>query len=223
MLTKIKVNYIHSTSLCVSEELKSESDLHRKLGKAIQTEAINPMNRILQDHEKKKKIVDNTVEKAAEAVTSNWRQQLKTKKKLKELTKDHEALFRDTESSFPLASPKSKKKFLKNLEKSAIKLAKEDEDYYKKNLTACETRVKWEQALENGHQASHQRFLSSTVISVSTELFFSWKQLIFFPFSIIVKFELQFHEAPPDLQLCVQDKTSKALKSIILNPVSLKI
>ncbi|ETE69645.1 Nostrin, partial [Ophiophagus hannah] len=91
----------------------------KKLGKAIQAEAINPMNRILQDHEKKKKIA---------------------KKKLKELTKDHEALFRDTESSHPLASPKSKKKFLRNLEKSAIKLAKEDEDYYKKNLTACETR-----------------------------------------------------------------------------------
>lgn len=31
----------------------------RKLGKAIQTEAINPMNRILQDHEKKKKIVSS--------------------------------------------------------------------------------------------------------------------------------------------------------------------
>ncbi|KAM3853749.1 nostrin [Vipera latastei] len=153
MLTKIKVNYIHSTSLCVSEELKSASDLHRKLGKAIQTEAINPMNRILQDHEKKKKIVDNTVEKSAEAVINNWRQQLKAKKKLKELTKDHEALFRDTESSHPLASPKAKKKLLRNLEKSAIKLAKEDEDYYKKNLTACETRVKWEQTLENGHQS----------------------------------------------------------------------
>ncbi|KAL7991664.1 hypothetical protein Chor_015920 [Crotalus horridus] len=115
----------------------------RKLGKAIQTEAINPMNRILQDHEKKKKI---------------------TKKKLKELTKDHEALFRDTESSHPLASPKAKKKLLRNLEKSAIKLAKEDEDYYKKNLAACETRVKWEQTLENGHQASHQMFLSGTSI-----------------------------------------------------------
>ncbi|KAG8124964.1 hypothetical protein E2320_020247, partial [Naja naja] len=117
MLTKIKVNYIHNTSLCVSEELKSESDLHRKLGKAIQTEAINPMNRILQDHEKKKKIVDNTVEKAAEAVTSNWHQQLK--------------------ASFNLSFLQNT---WKNLEKSAIKLAKEDEDYYKKNLTACETR-----------------------------------------------------------------------------------
>ncbi|XP_063174295.1 nostrin [Candoia aspera] len=153
MLNKIKVNCIHSTSLCVSEELKSASDLHRKLGKTIQTESINPMNRILQDHEKKKKIVDKTVEKAAEAVISNWHQQLKAKKKLKELTKDHEALFRDTESSYPLASPKTKKKLLRNLEKSAIKLAKDDEDYYKKNLTACETRVKWEHTLENGHQS----------------------------------------------------------------------
>ncbi|XP_007421905.1 nostrin [Python bivittatus] len=153
MLNKIQVNYSHRTSLCVSEELKSASDLHRKLGKAIQTEAINPMNRILQDHEKKKKIVDNTVEKAAEAVISNWRQQLKAKKKLKELTKDHEALFRNTESSHPLASPKTKKKLLRNLEKSAIKLAKDDEDYYKKNVAACETRVKWEHTLENGHQS----------------------------------------------------------------------
>uniref|UniRef100_A0A8D2Q993 Nitric oxide synthase trafficking n=1 Tax=Varanus komodoensis TaxID=61221 RepID=A0A8D2Q993_VARKO len=41
---------------------------------------------------------------------------------------------------------------LRNLEKSATKLAKDDEDYYKKNLAARETRLKWETTLENCHQ-----------------------------------------------------------------------
>ncbi|XP_053142991.1 nostrin [Hemicordylus capensis] len=152
VLDKMKANYICSAWLCVSEGMKSESDLHSNLGKAIQTEAISPTNRILEEHEKKKKALDNTVEKAADVVVSNWRQQIKAKKKLKELTRDHEALFRDTESSQQLASPKTKKKLLRNLEKSATKLTKDDEDYYKKNLAACEMRLKWETALENCHQ-----------------------------------------------------------------------
>uniref|UniRef100_A0A670XUX0 Nitric oxide synthase trafficking n=1 Tax=Pseudonaja textilis TaxID=8673 RepID=A0A670XUX0_PSETE len=108
----------------------------RKLGKAIQTEAINPMNRILQDHEKKKKTVssdnpccyDNPVPQIVIKISLDGGKTL-------------------TNPSFE-SHP-----FPRNLEKSAIKLAKEDEDYYKKNLTACETRVKWEQALENGHQS----------------------------------------------------------------------
>ncbi|XP_054827225.1 nostrin isoform X3 [Eublepharis macularius] len=152
VLDKMKVNYICGAWHCVSEGMKSTSDLHCKLGKAIQTEAINPTKRILDEHEKKKKAIDNVVEKAADMVVSNWRQQIKAKKKLKELTRDHEALFRDTESSQPLASPKTKKKLLRNLEKSATRLAKEDEDYYKKNLVACDNKLKWGAALENGHQ-----------------------------------------------------------------------
>ncbi|XP_072837879.2 nostrin [Pogona vitticeps] len=133
--------------------MKAASDLHKKLGKDLQTEAINPTNHILVEHEKRKKTLDNTVEKAAEAVLSNWRQQIKAKKKLKEFTKEHEALFRETESSQALASPKTKRKLLRNLEKSATKLAKDDEEYYKKNVAACETRLKWEATLENCHQS----------------------------------------------------------------------
>ncbi|XP_060113260.1 nostrin [Heteronotia binoei] len=152
VLDKMKVNYICGAWYCVSEGMKSTSDLHCKLGKAIQTEAINPTKRILDEHEKKKKSLDNTVEKTADVVVSNWRQQIKAKKKLKELTRDHEALFRDTENSHPLASPKTKQKLLRNLEKSATKLAKDDEDYYKKNLAACETRLTWGTTLENCHK-----------------------------------------------------------------------
>ncbi|XP_060634507.2 nostrin [Anolis sagrei] len=153
VLKKMKTNYICSTWLCVSEGMKSASDLHRKLGKDIQMEALSPTNHILVEHEKRKKTLDNKVEKAADMVLDNWRRQIKTKKKLKEFTKDHEALFRETESSQPLASPKTKRKMLKNLEKSATKLAKDDDDYYKKNLAACETRLKWETTLENCHQS----------------------------------------------------------------------
>uniref|UniRef100_A0ACB8G0X7 Uncharacterized protein n=1 Tax=Sphaerodactylus townsendi TaxID=933632 RepID=A0ACB8G0X7_9SAUR len=152
VLDKMKVNYSCSAWHCVLEGMKSTSDLHCKLGKAIQIEAINPTKRILDEHEKKKKALNNTVEKAADMVASNWRQQIKAKKKLKEFTRDHEALFRDTESSQPLASPKTKQKLLRNLEKSATKLAKDDEDYYNKSLTACEIRLKWGTTLENCHQ-----------------------------------------------------------------------
>ncbi|XP_054827224.1 nostrin isoform X2 [Eublepharis macularius] len=167
VLDKMKVNYICGAWHCVSEGMKSTSDLHCKLGKAIQTEAINPTKRILDEHEKKKKAIDNVVEKAADMVVSNWRQQIKAKKKLKELTRDHEALFRDTESSQPLASPKTKKKLLRNLEKSATRLAKEDEDYYKKNLVACDNKLKWGAALENGHQYHTQ--MHSAVSKVDPE------------------------------------------------------
>ncbi|XP_066477685.1 nostrin [Tiliqua scincoides] len=153
VLDKMKVNYVCSAWLCVSEGMKSASDLHSKLGRAIQMEAINPTNCILEQHEKRKKALDNTVEKAADVVLRNWRQQMKAKKKLKELTRDHEVLFRATESSQQLASPKTKKKLLRSLEKSAVKLAKDDEDYYAKNLAACETRLRWETALENCHQS----------------------------------------------------------------------
>ncbi|XP_077175918.1 nostrin isoform X2 [Paroedura picta] len=152
LLDKMTVNYICGAWNCVSEGMKSTSDLHCKLGKAIQTEAINPTKRILDEHEKKKKALDNMVEKTEDMVISNWRQQIKAKKKLKEFTRDHEALFRDTENSHPLASPKTKQKLLRNLEKSATKLAKDDEDYYKKNVAACETRLKWGTTLESSHQ-----------------------------------------------------------------------
>ncbi|XP_062972504.1 nostrin [Elgaria multicarinata webbii] len=152
VLDKMKVNYICSSWLCVSEGMKSASGLHKQLGKSIQMEAISPTKHVLEQHEKRKRALDNTIEKTAGVVISNWHQQIKAKKKLKEFTKDHEALFRDTESSQPLASPKTKKKLLRTLEKSATKLAKDDEDYYKKNLAACEMRLKWETTLENCHQ-----------------------------------------------------------------------
>ncbi|XP_034989068.1 nostrin isoform X2 [Zootoca vivipara] len=153
LMSILQQSYICSAWQCVSEGMKSASDLHKKLGKAIQMEAISPTNHVLEEHEKRKKALDNTVVKAADMVTGNWSQQIKAKKKLKELTKNHEALFRETESSQALASPKTKRKLLRNLEKSATKLAKDDEDYYGKNLAACKTRLKWESTLENCHQS----------------------------------------------------------------------
>lgn len=49
----------------------------RKLGKAIELEAIKPAHQVLSVHEKKRKSLDNEVEKAANLVISNWNQQIK--------------------------------------------------------------------------------------------------------------------------------------------------
>ncbi|XP_006935400.2 nostrin isoform X3 [Felis catus] len=110
----------------VSEGMKSAADLHQKLGKAIELEAIKPTHQVLSVHEKKRKSLDNEVEKAANLVISNWNQQIKAKKKLMLLSK---------------------------LKKSTEKLAKEDENYYQKNLAGCATRLKWENTLENCYQS----------------------------------------------------------------------
>uniref|UniRef100_A0A8D0GYU0 Nitric oxide synthase trafficking n=1 Tax=Sphenodon punctatus TaxID=8508 RepID=A0A8D0GYU0_SPHPU len=111
-----------------------------KLGKAIQSEAINPTNHILDEHEKKKKTVSPNIFHLA-------------KKKLMGFTKEHEALFHHVEDTKQLSTEKTRQKLLKNLEKSTTKLTKEDEEYYQKNLAGSETRLKWEAALETCYQS----------------------------------------------------------------------
>uniref|UniRef100_A0ABI7YMG5 Nitric oxide synthase trafficking n=1 Tax=Felis catus TaxID=9685 RepID=A0ABI7YMG5_FELCA len=137
----------------VSEGMKSAADLHQKLGKAIELEAIKPTHQVLSVHEKKRKSLDNEVEKAANLVISNWNQQIKAKKKLMVSTKKHEALAHLVESSKQTVTKKEKQKLLSKLKKSTEKLAKEDENYYQKNLAGCATRLKWENTLENCYQS----------------------------------------------------------------------
>ncbi|XP_025790592.1 nostrin [Puma concolor] len=137
----------------VSEGMKSAADLHQKLGKAIELEAIKPTHQVLSVHEKKRKSLDNEVEKAANLVISNWNQQIKAKKKLMVSTKKHEALAHLVENSKQTVTKKEKQKLLSKLKKSTEKLAKEDENYYQKNLAGCATRLKWENTLENCYQS----------------------------------------------------------------------
>ncbi|XP_019314129.1 nostrin isoform X3 [Panthera pardus] len=152
-LQSTKKNCLVSAWAWVSEGMKSAADLHQKLGKAIELEAIKPTHQVLSVHEKKRKSLDNEVEKAANLVISNWNQQIKAKKKLMVSTKKHEALAHLVESSKQTVTKKEKQKLLSKLKKSTEKLAKEDENYYQKNLAGCATRLKWENTLENCYQS----------------------------------------------------------------------
>ncbi|VFV44606.1 nostrin isoform 2 [Lynx pardinus] len=152
-LQSTKKNCLVSAWAWVSEGMKSAADLHQKLGKAIELEAIKPTHQVLSVHEKKRKSLDNEVEKAANLVISNWNQQIKAKKKLMVSTKKHEALAHLVESSKQTVTKKEKQKLLSKLKKSTEKLAKEDENYYQENLAGCATRLKWENTLENCYQS----------------------------------------------------------------------
>ncbi|XP_056390111.1 nostrin [Hyla sarda] len=150
-LDGMKKNCINTAWACASEEMKVKAEVHRKLGTAIVQEAIKPTNQVLDEHDKKRKKLDNEVDKTAGIVLSNWRQQIKIKKKLLEHTKKHEALFHhvESENSKDSVTEKEKQKLLNKLKKSAAVLTKTDEDYYEENLTGQSARLKWESVLEN--------------------------------------------------------------------------
>ncbi|XP_006153630.1 nostrin isoform X3 [Tupaia chinensis] len=152
-LQNTKKNCLSSAWAWASEGMKSTAELHQKLGKAIELEAIKPTYQVLSIQEKKRKSLDNEVEKSANLVISNWNQQIKAKKKLMVSTKKHEALFHLIESSKQSMTEKEKQKLLNKLKKSTKKLEKEDENYYQKNMAGYSTRLKWENTLENCYQS----------------------------------------------------------------------
>lgn len=152
-LQTTKENCVVSAWAWVSEGMKSAADLHQKLGKAIEVEAVKPTHQVLSVHEKKRKSLDNEVEKTANLFISNWNQQIKAKKKLMVNTRKHEALFHLVESSKQTVTEREKQKLLNKLKKSTEKLSKEDENYYQKNMAGCSTRLKWENTLENSYQS----------------------------------------------------------------------
>lgn len=152
-LQNTKKNCLSSAWAWASEGMRSTADLHQKLGKAIELEAIKPTHQVLSMQEKKRKSLDNEVEKTANLVISNWNQQIKAKKKLMVSTKKHEALFHLVESSKLSMTQKEKQKLLNKLKKSTEKLEKEDENYYQKNMAGYSTRLKWENTLENSYKS----------------------------------------------------------------------
>ncbi|XP_032142518.1 nostrin isoform X4 [Sapajus apella] len=152
-LQNTRKNCVSSAWAWASEGMKSTAELHQKLGKAIELEAIKPTYQVLNVQEKKRKSLDSEVEKTANLVLSNWNQQIKAKKKLMISTKKHEALFQLVESSKQSVTEKEKRKLLNKLTKSTEKLEKEDEIYYQKNMMGYSTRLKWENTLENCYQS----------------------------------------------------------------------
>ncbi|TMS06777.1 Nostrin [Larimichthys crocea] len=145
-------NSTYSAWCHVSDEMYSRADAHRSLGNAFQQEAILEIRQVLDEHNKRKRPLDNAIERTGKFVTINWSEQLKTKKKLVGLTKEHEALFNFVESNKHISTIKEKQKMLNRLTKSAETQARVDEEYFKINMEGHQMRLKLENTLKNCYQ-----------------------------------------------------------------------
>uniref|UniRef100_A0A4W5K3N8 Osteoclast-stimulating factor 1 n=1 Tax=Hucho hucho TaxID=62062 RepID=A0A4W5K3N8_9TELE len=136
----------------VSDDMYSTADTHRALGSAFQAEAILEIRQVIEEHNKRKRPLDNVVEKNAKLVVTNWSEQIKMKKKLVGLTREHEALFNFVEKNTHISTEKEKQKMLNRLTKSAEAQSRTDEEYFTINMDGHEIRLKWENTLKNCYQ-----------------------------------------------------------------------
>uniref|UniRef100_A0A673XBM1 Osteoclast-stimulating factor 1 n=1 Tax=Salmo trutta TaxID=8032 RepID=A0A673XBM1_SALTR len=136
----------------VSDDMYSTADTHRALGSAFQAEAILEIRQVIEEHNKRKRPLDNVVEKNAKLVVTNWSEQIKMKKKLVGLTREHEALFNFVKKNTHICTEKEKQKMLTRLTKSAEAQTRTDEEYFTINMDGHEIRLKWENTLKNCYQ-----------------------------------------------------------------------
>ncbi|XP_078142040.1 nostrin [Centroberyx gerrardi] len=145
-------NSTYSAWCHVSDEMYSTADTHRTLGNAFQQEAILELRQALDEHNKRKRPLDNVIEKTGKLVAANWNEQLKIKKKLVGITREHEALFNFVENNKHISTEKEKQKMLNRLTKSAEAQARVDEEYFNVNMEGHQIRLKWENTLKNCYQ-----------------------------------------------------------------------
>uniref|UniRef100_A0A8C7J6Y9 Nitric oxide synthase trafficking n=1 Tax=Oncorhynchus kisutch TaxID=8019 RepID=A0A8C7J6Y9_ONCKI len=91
-------------------------------------------------------------DKNSKLVVTNWSEQIKMKKKLVGLTREHEALFNYVEKNTHICTEKEKQKMLTRLTKSAEAQTRTDEEYFTINMDGHEIRLKWENTLKNCYQ-----------------------------------------------------------------------
>ncbi|XP_070832119.1 nostrin [Chaetodon trifascialis] len=145
-------NSTYSAWCHVSDEMYSRADAHRSLGNAFQQEAILEIRQVLDEHNKRKRPLDTATERTGKLVTVNWSEQLKTKKKLVGLTKEHEGLFNFVENNKHICTEKEKQKMLNRLTKSAEIQTRVDEEYFKINMEGHQMRLKLENTLKYCYQ-----------------------------------------------------------------------
>ncbi|XP_035762743.1 nostrin isoform X2 [Neolamprologus brichardi] len=145
-------NSTHSAWCHVSDEMYSRADAHRSVGNAFQQEAVLEIRQVLDEHNKRKRPLDSAIERTGKLVTANWSEQLKIKKKLIGLTREHEALFNFVENNKHISTEKEKQKMLNRLTKSAEMQARVDEEYFNINMEGHQIRLKWENTLKNCYQ-----------------------------------------------------------------------
>ncbi|XP_045062342.1 nostrin [Coregonus clupeaformis] len=138
----------------VSDEMYSTADTHRALGSAFQEEAILEIRQVIEVHNKRKRPLDNVVEKTGKLVVTNWSEQIKIKKKLVGMTKDHEALFNFVEKNTLICTEKklTEGTMMNRLTKSAEAQTRADEKYFNINMDGHQIRLKWENTLKNCYQ-----------------------------------------------------------------------
>uniref|UniRef100_A0A665UAA8 Osteoclast-stimulating factor 1 n=1 Tax=Echeneis naucrates TaxID=173247 RepID=A0A665UAA8_ECHNA len=125
---------------------------NKSLGNAFHQEAILEIRQVLDEQNKRKRPLDSAIERSGKLVTANWSEQLKIKKKLVGLTREHEALFNFVENNKPICTEKEKQKMLNRLTKSAELQARVDEEYFNINMEGHQMRLKWENTLKNCYQ-----------------------------------------------------------------------
>uniref|UniRef100_A0A671Q7M7 Osteoclast-stimulating factor 1 n=1 Tax=Sinocyclocheilus anshuiensis TaxID=1608454 RepID=A0A671Q7M7_9TELE len=136
----------------ISDEMYTSADAHRILGNALNQDAIQELRQILDEHGKRKRPLDNAVEKSRKLVLTNWSEQIKLKKKLIGLTREHEALFSFVEKNKQICTEKEKQKMLNRLTKSAELQARVDEEYFNTNMEGHHIRLKLENTLKTCYQ-----------------------------------------------------------------------
>ncbi|XP_056321942.1 nostrin isoform X3 [Danio aesculapii] len=136
----------------ISDEMFASADAHRILGNALNQDAIQEIRQILDEHGKRKRPLDNAVEKSGKLVLTNWSEQIKLKKKLIGLTREHEALFSFVEKNKQICTEKEKQKMFNRLSKSAELQVRVDEEYFNTNMEGHHIRLKLENTLKTCYQ-----------------------------------------------------------------------
>ncbi|XP_067300633.1 nostrin [Pseudorasbora parva] len=136
----------------ISDEMYASADAHRILGNALNQDAIQEIRQILDEHSKRKRPLDSAVEKSGKLVLTNWGEQIKLKKKLIGLTREHEALFSFVEKNKQICTEKEKQKMFNRLTKSAELQARVDEEYFNTNMEGHHFRLKLENTLKTCYQ-----------------------------------------------------------------------
>ncbi|XP_039539124.1 nostrin [Pimephales promelas] len=136
----------------ISDEMYASADAHRILGHALNQDAIQKIRQILDEHGKRKRPLDNAVEKSGKLVLTNWSEQIKLKKKLIGLTREHEALLSFVEKNKQISTEKEKQKMFNRLTKSAELQARVDEEYFNTNMEGHHIRLRLENTLKTCYQ-----------------------------------------------------------------------
>ncbi|XP_035995273.1 nostrin isoform X2 [Fundulus heteroclitus] len=145
------------TAWCqVSDEMYSRADAHRTLGNAFHQEATVEIRQVLDEHAKRKRPLDSAIERTGKLFTANWNEQLKLKKRLHGLTREHEALFNYLENNKHTSTEKEKQKMFNRLTKSAEQQSRVDEHYYLVNMEGHQMRLKWQNTLKNCYQITQE-------------------------------------------------------------------